>query len=40
MAEFGLETRVIITDEKGNVTGDFSVSEILPGAFTGKDLLQ
>ncbi len=40
MAEFGLDTRVIITDEKGNITGDFSVSEILPGAFTGKDLPQ
>lgn len=40
MAEFGLDTRVIITDDAGNITDDMTVHELLPGAFTGKDLPQ
>ncbi len=40
MAEFGLDTRVIIVDETGNVTVEMTVMELLPGAFTGKDLPQ
>ena len=38
MAEFGLDTLVIITDSAGNITGEMTVLELLPGAFTGKDL--
>lgn len=40
MAEFGLDTLVIITDDKGNVTGEMTVLDLLPGAFTSKDLPQ
>jgi cytidine deaminase len=40
MAEFGLDTLVIITDDKGNVTGEMNVLDLLPGAFTSKDLPQ
>lgn len=38
MAEFGLETLVLIADTAGNVRVETSVSELLPGAFTPKDL--
>jgi cytidine deaminase len=38
MAEFGLETLVLIADTSGNVRVETSVSELLPGAFTPKDL--
>lgn len=38
MAEFGLETQVIIADAQGVVRIDTSVGELLPGAFTPKDL--
>lgn len=38
MAEFGLDTIVWITDEKGNITRELTVSDLLPGAFTGADL--
>ncbi len=38
MAEFGLETEVIIADERGTVLQDTTVAELLPGAFMPKDL--
>ncbi len=38
MAEFGLETIVIIADKEGNVRQETSVADLLPGAFTPKDL--
>lgn len=38
MAEFGLETLVIIADAQGDVRMDTTVAELLPGAFTPKDL--
>lgn len=38
MAEFGLDTWVIIADEDGNVIQEITVSDLLPGAFTPKHL--
>jgi cytidine deaminase len=38
MAEFGLETIVIIADANGNIREESTVSQLLPGAFTPKDL--
>lgn len=38
MAEFGLETLVIIADADGVVRMESTVAELLPGAFTPKDL--
>ena len=38
MAEFGLDTEVIIVDVKGNVALETTVAGLLPGAFTPKDL--
>ncbi|MDO9088240.1 MAG: cytidine deaminase [Anaerolineaceae bacterium] len=38
MAEFGLETLVLIADTEGNIREETTVSELLPGAFTPKDL--
>jgi cytidine deaminase len=38
LAEFGLDTRVIIADEQGNVREELTVNQLLPGAFTPKDL--
>lgn len=38
MAEFGLDTLVIIADETGRIVSEMTVSELLPGAFTPKDL--
>lgn len=38
MAEFGLDTWVIIADEGGNILKEASVSDILPGAFTPEHL--
>lgn len=35
MAEFGLDTVVIIADTSGKITSQLTVSELLPGAFTG-----
>jgi len=34
LAEFGLETRVLIAEEDGRLVQELSVSELLPGAFT------
>lgn len=38
MAEFGLDTWVIIADENGNILQELPVSGLLPGAFTPKHL--
>ncbi len=38
MAEFGLDTIVIFTDEDGKVTMETTVSDLLPGAFSNNDL--
>ena len=38
MAEFGLETIVLIADGEGNINQETTVSDLLPGAFTPKDL--
>jgi len=38
LAEFGLETVVLIADQDGNITWETSVNEILPGAFGPSDL--
>jgi cytidine deaminase len=38
MAEFGLDTRVIIADQNGEIVQETTVSEILPGAFTPDHL--
>jgi len=38
MAEFGLETLVLIADTQGNVAQSLTVAELLPGAFTPGDL--
>ena len=34
LAEFGLETIVLIADDQGRLIQELSVSELLPGAFT------
>ena len=39
MAEFGLDARVIIVDESGHIHLDTTVSDLLPNAFTPKDLV-
>lgn len=38
MAEFGLDTIVLIADTQGNLKQEASVSELLPGAFGPGDL--
>ncbi len=38
MAEFGLDTQVIVIDSYGKEYMDCSVSDLLPGAFTPRDL--
>jgi cytidine deaminase len=39
MAEFGLTMRVIIMDASGKIHSESTVGELLPGAFTPKDLI-
>ena len=39
MAEFGLETIVLIGDGEGRLVQETTVGGLLPGAFTPKDLL-
>jgi len=39
LAEFGLDTLVIMADAQGEITWEAPLSELLPGAFTPKDLL-
>jgi cytidine deaminase len=38
MAEFGLDTLVLIADADGVVKMETTVGDLLPGAFTSKDL--
>ena len=38
LAEFGLETRVLIADAEGSLKQETSLSELLPGAFGPGDL--
>lgn len=38
MAEFGLNTLVIIADTQGKISQEMTVAELLPGAFTPRDL--
>ena len=38
MAEFSLDTHVLIADDKGLLVQETSVAGLLPGAFTPKDL--
>ena len=40
LAEFGLETSVLIVDQQGVVVQETSVKELLPGAFTPSSLNQ
>lgn len=38
MAEFGLDTIVILADRKGKITQETTVNDLLPGAFTPEHL--
>jgi len=38
MAEFGLDTIVILADGQGNIVQETTVNDLLPGAFTPKYL--
>ncbi len=38
LAEFGLDTRVILVDETGSVVSESDLAALLPGAFLPKDL--
>src|SRR5512142_216588 len=38
MAEFGLDTVVLVSDGDGHLKQETTVSELLPGAFTPKDM--
>ena len=38
LAEFGLDTTVLIADDQGRLVEETTVSGLLPGAFTPKDL--
>jgi len=38
MAEFGLDTIVILADGQGNIVKEMTVKELLPGAFTPEHL--
>jgi len=40
MAEFALDMEVMLADAAGNITVESSVTELLPGAFTPKNLLE
>lgn len=40
LAEFGLETRVLIADAEGRLVQDVAVAELLPGAFRPEHLLK
>jgi cytidine deaminase len=39
LAEFGLETVVLIANAEGKLVQETTVGELLPGAFTPKDLI-
>lgn len=38
LSEFGLDIEVVIVDENGKIVQETTVNELLPGAFTPKDL--
>ncbi|MFZ3078454.1 MAG: cytidine deaminase [Bellilinea sp.] len=38
MAEFGLDTLVLIADDRGNIVRKLTVRELLPGAFMPENL--
>ena len=38
LAEFGLDTLVLISDAEGHLLKESTVAKLLPGAFTPKDL--
>jgi cytidine deaminase len=38
LAEFGLDTIVLIADEQGQIVWEATVADLLPGAFTPEDL--
>jgi cytidine deaminase len=38
LAEFGLDTIVLIADEKGKIVWEATVADLLPGAFRPEDL--
>jgi len=38
MAEFGLDTLVIFANDRGEISQEITVRDLLPGAFTPKDL--
>ena len=38
MAEFGLDTLVLIADDRGNIVRELTVRELLPGAFMPANL--
>ncbi|MHB8193353.1 MAG: cytidine deaminase [Bellilinea sp.] len=38
MAEFGLDTLVLVADNQGRIAQEVTVRDLLPGAFTPKDL--
>ena len=40
LAEFGLETRVLIADVEGQLVQEVTVAELLPGAFRPEHLVQ
>lgn len=40
LAEFGLDTLVIMADDKGKIVREMTVEELLPGAFRPTDLLK
>lgn len=40
LAEFGLETRVLIADSEGRLVKDVTVAELLPGAFRPEHLVE
>jgi cytidine deaminase len=39
MAEFGLDTVVLIADEEGHLVQETTVGNLLPGAFVPGDLV-
>jgi cytidine deaminase len=40
LAEFGLETRVLIADAEGRLVQDMTLAELLPGAFRPEHLVK
>jgi len=40
MAEFGLQTIVLIANDHGHILQEVALSDLLPGAFGPKDLLE